>query len=116
MNRGRTRQTIAIDVDDVLAAEAEFIVNYSNVHWRRNLKIPDYQEYWQGRWGVDYEEARRREVLLHQPGIEASYRLIDGADAVLRKLSKHYRLVAVTSRQKVVAQETRDWLQENFRD
>jgi 5'(3')-deoxyribonucleotidase len=107
------RKTIAIDIDDVLAAEAEFIIAYSNA-WQTNLQITDYTENWRGMWGVNQDEAERRAAELHRPGIESSYRLIPGSRPVLEKLAKRYNLIVVTSRRHSVAQETVDWLDKNF--
>lgn len=113
MTQGK-KKTIAIDIDGVLAAEAEFIVAYSNAHWQTNLQVADYSENWRSMWGIDQDEAERRAAELHQPGMESSYKLIPGARPVLERLATQYNLIVATSRRHAVAQETVDWLDKNF--
>jgi len=107
---------IAVDIDDVLAAEAAFIVAYSNKHWGHKLAVTDYQEFWEEMWSVDHEEAERRALELHQPGIEGSYEPIAGAREALMKLSEKFDLVTVTSRRELVRDETLDWLKKHLGD
>jgi 5'(3')-deoxyribonucleotidase len=109
-----SKPIIAVDIDDVLAAEAAFIVAYSNKHWHHRLDIDDYQEFWEEMWGVDHDEAERRSLELHQPGIEGSYEPLDHAQEVLEHLSERFTLVVVTSRRELVRQETLDWLERNM--
>jgi len=107
---------IAVDVDDTLAAEAEFMIRYSNEHWGHTLTIADYHENWTGMWGVDHEEGERRALVLHQPGIVTQYRLLEQAVEVLRELAKDFELVILTSRRASVKDETLEWLRQNFGD
>ncbi len=108
------KQTIAVDIDDVLAAEAEFIIDYSNEHWGHSLSLDEYQEHWGELWGVDPGETERRADILHQPGIVSSYRLIERGHEALQKLAERYKLVIVTSRRSKTKYETLQWLEENF--
>jgi uncharacterized HAD superfamily protein len=110
------RQVIAVDVDDVLAAEAEFVVAYSNKHWGHQLTLEDYQENWSAMWDVDIEEVERRATELHRPGLPTSYRLLDGAVSALQALKERYELVILTSRRNVVKDETLAWLNDVFAD
>jgi len=107
---------IAVDIDDVLAAEAAFIVAYSNKRWGHALAVTDYQEFWEAMWDVDHEEAERRAVELHQPGIEGSYEPIQGARDALARLHQKFELVTVTSRRELVRSETLDWLKKHLGD
>jgi 5'(3')-deoxyribonucleotidase len=110
------KKTIAVDVDDVLAAEAEFIVEYSNKHWGHALTLEDYQENWSEMWGVDTPEVERRALILHSPGNATSYQLMAGAPEALRTLKKSYELVILTSRREMVKDETLTWLNDVFAD
>ncbi|HSX31507.1 MAG TPA: hypothetical protein VLE99_06350 [Candidatus Saccharimonadales bacterium] len=105
---------IAVDIDDVLAAEAAFVVAYSNQHWRHQLTVDDYREFWGAMWGVDHEEAERRSLELHEPGINKSYEPLAGAREALAELSERFELVIVTSRREMVRQETLDWLDKHM--
>ena len=105
---------IAVDVDDVLAAEAEFVIAYCNEVWGLDLTLEDYSEAWNTMWQVDVAELERRAAELHQPGIVSKYRLLADSHTVLKKLSDSYELIVVTSRRKVVEGETKAWLDTHF--
>jgi 5'(3')-deoxyribonucleotidase len=107
---------IAVDIDDVIVAEAEFIVEYSNRHWGHSLSLEDYREHWGSMWQVGIGEVERRADILHAPGIIRKYRILEDAHYALNALSKNFRLIILTSRRKMVEQETREWLKENFGD
>ena len=108
------KPTIAVDIDDVLANEAEFIIEFSNTHFGHSLASDDYDEHWGGMWDVDLEETERRALMIHEPGNSSQYRLHDGAQEVLSHLKEHYRLVILTSRRDSLQQETLDWLEQHF--
>ncbi|HWT56035.1 MAG TPA: hypothetical protein VN031_03320 [Candidatus Microsaccharimonas sp.] len=108
------KQTIAVDIDDVLAAETEFIIEFSNKHFGHNLTREEYTEHWGDLWAVDLEEVERRAELIHEPGNVSSYPLIEGGRDVLEHLKKHYRLVILTSRRDRLRQETLTWLDQHF--
>jgi uncharacterized HAD superfamily protein len=105
---------IAVDIDDVLAAEAEFVVAYTNEHWGGDYTLQDYTESWNLFWGVDVDEVERRAEILHRPGIVSRYRVIPGSRELLEQLKEKYELIVVTSRRKRVEQETQHWLDEHF--
>lgn len=107
------KKVIAFDIDDVLAVESEFVLAYSNEYWP-NLTTNDYREHWQEMWGVDITETRQRETILHQQGIETTYRLINGSATVLKKLTYDFQLVAASPRRKVVKNKTFKWLKADF--
>lgn len=110
------KKTIAVDVDDVLAAEAEFVVAYSNEHWGHQLSMDDYSENWGAMWNTDWDEVVRRADVLHQSDIVMMYKALEGARDVLEELAKKYKLVILTSRRKIVQAETAKWLNQNFGD
>jgi uncharacterized HAD superfamily protein len=112
----RRKQVIAVDIDDVLAAEAEFIIAYGNKQWGHTLTLEDYQENWSDMWGVDMEEMERRAAQLHLPGVQTSYRLIEGGHEVLKKLKERYELIILTSRRGVLKVETLEWINRVFAD
>lgn len=109
-----TKPIIAVDIDDVIVAESEFVIAYSNDKWGHTLTVDDYDEHWARMWGVDHEELLRRAAILHEPGMQTKYRPIKGAKEALEQLSKRYRLVAVTSRRTSIKEETIKWIDELF--
>jgi uncharacterized HAD superfamily protein len=107
---------IAVDIDDVLAAEAEFIIAYSNENWGHSLSLEDYKENWGEMWGLDHDAVERRADTLHQTDLVMMYRTIDGAHQALLELKKNYDLIILTSRRRLIQAETSDWIAQNFGD
>ncbi len=110
----RSKPIIAVDIDDVLAAEAEFVVAYTNKYWGGSYTLEDYTEAWNLFWGVDVDEVERRAEILHRPGVVSQYHVTPGSREVLKQLKEKYELIVVTSRRKSVEQETQRWLDEHF--
>ena len=110
------RQTIAIDIDDVLAANAEGFVAYSNEHWGTNLRPEDYHEHWSDIWQVDHDETDRRALVLHDSGAVDRYDPSLGADVVLKHLAERFDLIVVTSRREKYDAQTQAWLRSHFGD
>lgn len=109
-----TKPTIAVDIDDVLASEAAFVIAYSNEHWGTHLRIEDYSEDWASLWNVDYEECKRRITELNQPGLQTTYPLIEGGEEVLQKLKQHYKMIILTSRPRSMEGEITEWFDRVF--
>lgn len=108
------KQVIAVDIDDVLAAESEFIIAYGNKQWGHELTLEDYQENWSAMWDISLDELKRRSLELHRPGLQTSYRILDGAVEALQILKQNYQLVILTSRRQVIKDETLAWLNDIF--
>lgn len=107
---------IAIDIDDVLAANAEGFTRFSNETWGHDFTPLDYDENWTELWGVDDTEAERRSVYLHNSGVIGRYKHFKEARAILQRLNKKFDLVIVTSRRQLVVEETRLWINTHFPD
>lgn len=107
-------RTIAVDIDDVLAANAEDFAKFSNERWGTNLKPDDYTEHWAELWKVDFDEVeRRREVILKEK-VFTKHRIFDEAKPSLVKLASNYKLVIVSSRGRRVQKDTIDWINKEF--
>lgn len=107
---------IAIDIDDVLAANAEGFVAFSNERWGTHLTPNNYSEHWADLWRVDHEETERRAIEFHSSGAMGRYRHFGDAISVLTVLRQRYSLVLVTSRRLSVERETRAWVDTYFVD
>lgn len=105
---------IAIDIDDVLAANAKGFVEFSNKRWHTNLTVEDYHDHWAQLWQVDNQESARRHQELFDQKVVQSYEPLLDAGPVLNKLTKNYELIAVTARWKSISAETKDWLDQYF--
>lgn len=105
---------IAVDIDDVLAAQAEGFVRFSNERWGTNLTVEDFDEHWSDLWQVKHDVTERRALELHQSGVIGTYGHYDEATGVLRSLHEKYRLIIATSRRVSVKVETQEWLDRYF--
>src|SRR3989344_6967982 len=104
------RKKIAVDIDDVLAANAENFVRLSNKRWGTNLKPDDYTEHWAELWKVDFDELGKRTEVMIQEQVFLKHRFFDEAKPVLKKLSRNYTLYVVSSRSNRIQKDTIDWI------
>lgn len=109
-------QTIAVDIDDVLAANAEGFIKFSNQRYGTNLRTEDYQEHWAELWQIDHKETELRAEEMHRSGAIDQYNQIIGAREILEQLKKNYRLVLITSRRTSVKSKTIAWIETNYTD
>jgi len=110
----KTRQKIAIDIDDVLADNAAGFIAFSNNTWGTTLQTEDYQEHWMELWNVDLAEAERRGATLHEAAIFKEYNHSEAALPVLKRLSKDYDLCIVTSRRSHTRDDTFAWIHQHY--
>ncbi len=110
-----TRQTIAVDIDDVLAAHAEGFIAYGNKQWGTKLTVDDYDEHFSSMWQTDHAETQRRAQEFHESGTFGTFRHFETAKEVLARLSQRYELVVITSRRRIVADETLKWIDTYFK-
>lgn len=111
-----TKPTIAIDIDNVLSESAKVFVAFSNKTFGTHLNINDYREEFKIMWDVSQEEANRRAKIFTDSKIQSTYEPLPNAGEVLSALKVSYRLVAVTSRPKLVADLTHQWLLRYYPD
>ncbi len=107
---------IAIDIDDVIAANAPAFIEYSNKKFGTHLTADDYSERWEDIWKVERQEALIRAHEYHESGHIATYGIIDGASDALKKLKKNFKLVVLTTRRQSINQLTKDWIQNFYPD
>lgn len=107
---------IAIDIDDVLAANAAGFVAYSNEKWGTNLKVEDYVEHWAQIWKTehDIEETTRRRDQFIGSGAHGSFASDRIANVVLKKMSETYELHILTSRMVSMKDDTFSWLAKHY--
>lgn len=116
----KNRPVIAIDIDEVLSSQLEAMRLFINEHYGYNhssedyLVEADYWGYWETLWGVDEQEALRRERhFINSGGLQAMKPVIGSLDSI-SKLKKRYELVIVTSRRNEYADITHKWLDSHF--
>ncbi|HWB39271.1 MAG TPA: hypothetical protein VG604_03460 [Candidatus Saccharimonadales bacterium] len=108
------RKTIAVDLDDVLAASAEAWVAFSNQQWGTNLTVEDYQEDWSAAWQVDHATSEERWKDIEEAGVYINVQPNLSATEVLKQLSESYKLVIATSRSAPIYKPTIDWIRQHY--
>jgi uncharacterized HAD superfamily protein len=111
-----TKQTISVDIDDVLSHSAAQIIAYGNEHFGLSHGLEDFTEDLASLWQVEPEEVEQRWLGYIESGNIANYDVIPEALAVLQKLKQKYRIIAVTSRRQSLLDITREWLDSNYPD
>lgn len=115
-----SKETIAVDIDDVLSAENEAMRQFINERYGLNLTAKDYLVeapywgYWERVWGVDEEEALRRYQAYLEAEVKARHLPVEGAVEGVSTLKDEYNLVVVTSRYDSFVDLTKRWLEEHF--
>lgn len=115
----KRRQTIAIDIDDVLSLNAQEFADFSNERWRTQITADDYDEDWSVIWGFDKELEEHRLEMNVRAGEFFAHRiagmgLVPGAREVTSWLKGRFDLVVVTSRRSQIKAETLAWVDENL--
>ena len=100
-----SKKIVAVDIDDVLAANAEGFVAFSNERWGTNLRPADYSEHWAEVWKVDEAEAHHRSTELHTSGTIGKYEHFPAALPVLKALARNHHLVVVTPRRRIISDD-----------
>lgn len=117
-----TKPLIAIDIDEVLAATTDALRIYVNETTGHNLTAEHYQisapywGYYETVWSQNGIEelslihAYHRKMMDNQDDIQP----VIGAVEAVRELMTSYRLMAITSREAFMEDETKRWLQRHF--
>lgn len=110
---------IAIDVDDVLAANAAAFVAFSNERWGTNLTVDDYHDDWALLWQLDKAHEQSLQTINERSGLyfEHSLRTMEhdvSAHEVLVELKKDFDLIVVTARRLSTKGDTLAWIQERY--
>lgn len=117
-----SRETIAVDIDDVAADENGGIREFVNREYGFNHTHEDYLEdgaymgYWERIWQVDPDKAKEiYDAFVNSPD-KASLKVIDGAIEAIDQLKQRYELVVITSREGAAMEVTKPWLEQHFPD
>lgn len=116
------KQTIAIDIDDVMANENHAMMRFINKryglsHTEKDYDITgEYWGYWEKVWNVDeHEGSKRYDAFVNaKASKQVKLALLPGALETISDLKQRYNLVVVTSRKSVLLQMTEEWLEEHF--
>ena len=106
---------MVLDIDDVIATNAEDFTSWSNKQFGTSLVASDYSEDFRVLWpGVDMAEIQRRATLFHESDAMLSYGHVKEGAVSLRGLTGWYRFVAATSRRRASEEVTRAWLEQSY--
>ncbi len=108
------RQTIAVDIDDVLADHVAAFAAFSNANYGTNISKHNYDDAWSKLWEVDRREIERRALEFHTAESIMQYELIEAAKESLEHLAHHYDLAVVSARPMHVKDASERWLAINF--
>ena len=120
MKSKTAKPIIAVDIDDVLAAENEgmrLFINetHGTKHTSKDYLIEaPYWGFWEQVWGVDEDEGHARHEAFVTSGVKASLKVLDGAIPTINWLKENYELVVVTSRDNRLVELTHEWLEKHF--
>jgi 5'(3')-deoxyribonucleotidase len=117
-----TRETIAIDIDDVVAGTTDSLRLYVNEQTGLQLTTNDYrvpaaywgyyEHVWTAAGIIDHSHIERYHegMCRDQSNIDP----LPGSHQVLERLSADYNLVAVTSRELAMEKATNAWVHDHF--
>ncbi|HSX18161.1 MAG TPA: HAD hydrolase-like protein [Candidatus Saccharimonadales bacterium] len=120
MPKPTNKPIIAVDVDDVLAAENEGIRQFINQTYGHSYTAQDflvegeYNGYWEHLWQLDKEEALKRFDAFLNSSIKDNLKVVEGAIEAIEKLKRRYELIVVTSRYGRQLTTTEPWLEGHF--
>jgi 5'(3')-deoxyribonucleotidase len=108
------KQTIAIDIDDVLANHVEAFNAFSNKTYGTDLTIEDYSDRWADFWDLSDDEIEKRALEFQTQEEIAGFKVKDESKEALEQLKENYDLVIVTARRKHIVDTTIKWLDKYF--
>lgn len=109
-----SRETIAVDIDDVLASHYEALAGFMNERYGHDHTAADYNSSLDTLWGVPKEEAVRRMFEFHETDPLGSFTVKPEAVSVIERLETRYDLIVVTARPRQSVETTHDWLNRHF--
>jgi 5'(3')-deoxyribonucleotidase len=115
-----SRQTIAVDVDDVLSDQKSAMIDFSNQIYGSSLTLDDFRQpgeywsYWEMVWAVDAEEGNRRLEKFIASDFSRKQKTVDGAVSVIARLKRAYDLEIITSRRPETRTMTQEWIERHF--
>jgi uncharacterized HAD superfamily protein len=118
----KKRQTIAVDLDDVLGNEKEAVRLFINERFGFNhtpedyLVDGEYWGYWESVWGQDTEKGEEMHQAYIDAGAKGRHEPVTGAFEAIEKLKRKFNLIIITSRGDKHVQITKVWLQNHFPD
>lgn len=110
------RLIVAVDLDEVLGAFVEALASWHNEHHGTTLTSNDFHSYhFRDVWGGTDDETRGKMNKFFESSHFDSITSVKESAAVLRQLKNAFcKFIVVTSRDHVIADRTRAWLDVHF--
>jgi uncharacterized HAD superfamily protein len=110
-----SKQTIAVDIDDVLVPHVEDLISWHNREYGTNMDLVHYHSRNPKDWGSEtIEDAIKRVQRFFTTPDFLDAQPMESAAEVLAELSKRYNLIVITSRDNIIEDVTNDWLNNHF--
>ena len=109
------KKTIACDCDEVLAYFVPALAEWHNSEYQTNLNAGDFHSYaFKNVWGgTDDETMLKMESFFKTPFFK-NIKPVENAYETLKRLSRRFRFVVVTSRQHYLEKQTKEWISRHF--
>jgi hypothetical protein len=109
------KPVIAVDLDEVLGDFIPALVAWHNDRYQTKLVPSDFFSYtFKEVWGGTDAESVEKVHTFFTTDYFVNIKPVPQAKEVLERLKSHFEFVVVTSRQHVIAAETRRWLKEHY--
>jgi uncharacterized HAD superfamily protein len=106
---------IAVDIDEVLMPHFQDLINYYNRLYGTRLTLADNHPKDTKGWGTDSrEEAIKRVQKFFETDEFKNSQPFEEAMESIKKLAERFTLVIVTSRDGIIEETTRNWLDKHF--
>lgn len=106
---------IAVDVDEILANLIDPVIAFHNEQFQTSLVRNDFTSYnFDEVWGGTHVEAIQKVHQFFETEHFRNIRPVVGAVEGVQKLKEKHDLFVVTSRQSVVEEQTKAWLNQHF--
>jgi len=109
-----SRETIAVDMDDVLASHYESVAEFMNERYGHEHTAADYHSSLAELWDVDVDEAVRRMWEFHGADLLGDFAAKPDAAPALERLGEDFDLIVVTARPSRAIESSRAWLDDHF--
>lgn len=115
-SEGAAALVLAIDVDEVLGQFVRQLCLFHNHGYGTSLTPEDFNSYYFHEvWGGSRTSAdAKMDDFFASPFFLQGIPVVDGAETVLRKHAANFELHVVTSRQHVLREHTRQWVDANY--
>ena len=109
------KKTIACDCDEVLAYFVPALAEWHNSEYGTTLNARDFHSYaFKEVWGGSHDETMAKMEAFFKTPFFLNIKPVENAFETLKRLSRRFRFVVVTSRQHYLKTQTIEWINRHF--